>query len=64
MQDIISEGVEAGRLRPVAARFVGAAVAEVMTAIQAGRIEAATGLDDAAAYAELAELVHRAVRSD
>lgn len=61
VQDIVTAGVEAGSLRAVNARFVGAAVAEVMTAIQAGRIEAAAGLGDAEAYRDLAELVHRAV---
>ncbi len=64
VQDIVAAGVADGRLRPVNARFVGAAVAEVMTAIQAGRIEAAAGVDDAAAYRALAELVQRAVESD
>ncbi|MFL6159583.1 MAG: TetR/AcrR family transcriptional regulator [Marmoricola sp.] len=61
VHDIVTAGVEAGTLRPVNARFVGAAVAEVMTAIQAGRIEAAAGLDDADAYRALADLVFRAV---
>jgi AcrR family transcriptional regulator len=61
VQDIVAAGVAAGALRPVNARFVGAAVAEVMTAIQAGRIEAAAGLDDAAAYRELSDMVFRAV---
>jgi AcrR family transcriptional regulator len=61
VQDIVVAGVAAGALRPVNARFVGAAVAEVMAAIQGGRIEAAAGLDDAAAYLALADLVFRAV---
>lgn len=62
VQDIVAQGVAAGTLLPVDSRFVGAAVAEVMTAIQAGRMEAASGLADADAYRELADLVHRAVR--
>jgi hypothetical protein len=41
----------------VHASFVGAAVASVMGAIHRGEITAATGLDDAAAYRELADLV-------
>lgn len=61
VQALVSEGVAAGRLRPINARFVGAAVAEVMSAIQVGRLEAASGIGDAEAYAELADLVHRAV---
>lgn len=63
VQDIVAAAVAAGTLRPVNARFVGAAVAEVMTAIQAGRIEAAAGLDDAAAYKALSDLVFRAVEA-
>lgn len=61
VQDIVVSGVAVGALRPVNARFVGAAVAEVMTAIQGGRIEAAAGLDDADAYRELSDLVFSAV---
>ena len=61
VQDIVSSAVAAGTLRPVNARFVGAAVAEVMTAIQAGRIEAAAGLGDAEAYRALSDMVFRAV---
>ncbi len=61
VQDIVADAVEGGALRPVNARFVGAAVAEVMTAIQAGRIEAAAGLDDASAYRALSDMVYRAV---
>ncbi|MEI4273828.1 TetR/AcrR family transcriptional regulator [Klenkia sp. LSe6-5] len=57
VQQLVDEGVAAGTLRPVHASFVGAAVTEVMAAIHAGRIAAATDLDDAAAYAELAALV-------
>lgn len=61
VQDIVAKAVTAGALRPVNARFVGAAVAEVMTAIQAGRIEAAAGLGDAEAYRALSDMVFRAV---
>jgi hypothetical protein len=49
--------VEAGSLRAVDASFVGAAVAQVMTAIQGGAIAAASGLADAEAYRALADLV-------
>ncbi|RNL62932.1 TetR/AcrR family transcriptional regulator [Nocardioides marmoriginsengisoli] len=61
VQDIVLAGVAAKALRPVNARFVGAAVAEVMAAIQGGRIEAAAGLDDADAYRALSDMVYRAV---
>jgi AcrR family transcriptional regulator len=54
---LIDEGVVAGSLRPVDAAFVAAATGEVMTAIQRGAIRAATGLDDAAAYRQLADLL-------
>jgi len=57
VQQLVDEGVAAGTIRPVHASFVGAAVAQVMGAIHSGAISAETGLDDAAAYAELAALV-------
>ncbi|ANH37896.1 hypothetical protein I601_1460 [Nocardioides dokdonensis FR1436] len=57
VRDLVDEGVAAGALRPVAADFVGAAVAEVMTGIQAGRVGAASGLSDAEAYRALADVV-------
>lgn len=57
VQELVTLGVESGVVRPVDAALVGAAVAQVMTAIQRGAIAGATGLDDAAAYAGLADLV-------
>ncbi|MDN5797407.1 MAG: TetR/AcrR family transcriptional regulator [Intrasporangium sp.] len=54
---LIDDGVAAGRLRRVDAAFVGAAAGEVMAAIQRGSISVATGLDDAAAYYQLADLL-------
>jgi AcrR family transcriptional regulator len=57
VQHLVSAGVEAGSLRAVDASFVGAAVAQVMTAIQGGAIAAASGLADAEAYRALADLV-------
>ena len=57
VQQLVADGVAAGTVRPVHAPFVGAAVASVMAAIHRGDITAATGLDDAAAYRELAGLV-------
>lgn len=50
VQTLVTEGVKAGAFRPVRASFVGAAVAQVMGAIQRGGIQAASGLDSAAAY--------------
>ncbi|MGY5883871.1 TetR/AcrR family transcriptional regulator [Modestobacter lacusdianchii] len=57
VQQLVSEGVAAGTIRPVHPSFVGVAVAAVMSAIHRGDVTAATGLDDAAAYRELADLV-------
>ncbi|MER7274702.1 TetR/AcrR family transcriptional regulator [Dactylosporangium sp. NPDC000244] len=57
VQDLVTEGVKLGVLRPIHASFVGAAVAEVMSSIQRGAIQAATGLDAAEAYRHLADLV-------
>lgn len=57
VQDLVVEGVDAGVLRPVDAAFVGAAAAHVMRAIHSGEIGTATGLDDAAAYLRLSDLV-------
>ncbi|MCW2581924.1 MAG: putative transcriptional regulator [Frankiales bacterium] len=62
VQQLVSEGVAAGTIRPVHASFVGAVVAQVMGAIHSGEISTATGLDDAAAYAELAALVLAGLR--
>ena len=54
---LVTEGVEAGVLRPVDASFIGAAAAQVMGAIQRGEIQASTGLDAAWAYRSLADLI-------
>jgi len=57
VQQLIDQGAAAGAVRQVHAGFVGAVVTEVMTAIHAGDIARASGLDDAAAYDHLADLV-------
>ncbi len=57
VRELVDEGVQAGTLRPVHASFVGAAVAEVMGAIQRGQVQAQTGLSAADAYRELADLI-------
>ena len=57
VQDLVAAGVAGGAWRAVDAAFVGAAVAQVMSAIQDGAIGDASGLDDAAAYRALADLV-------
>lgn len=62
VQELVADGVRRGRLRSVDAVFVGAVVAHVMSAIQSGEITRATGLDDAAAYEHLAQLLIRGLR--
>jgi AcrR family transcriptional regulator len=57
VRELADEGVAAGILRPADTGFVGAAMTHVMTAIQRGDISAATGLSDAEAYRELADLI-------
>jgi AcrR family transcriptional regulator len=54
---LVTEGVRAGALRPVHASFVGAAVAEVMGAIQRGSIQQQAEVSAAEAYRELADLI-------
>jgi AcrR family transcriptional regulator len=61
VQELVLEGVRAGRMRNLDAGFVGAAVEQVMTAIHRGDIASRTGLGDADAYRELARLVSAAL---
>lgn len=63
VQELVDDGVRTGAMRPVDARFVGAAVAEVMAGIQRGVLRERTGLGDAEAYAALADLVTRGVEA-
>jgi AcrR family transcriptional regulator len=63
VQQLVAEGVAAGEFREVHAAFVADVVASVMVRIQTRAVAAATGLDDAAAYDELADLVLHAVRA-
>ena len=59
---LIDEGIAAGAFRQVSAVFVGEVVTATMRRITTGEVGAATGLDDAAAYGELARLTLAAVR--
>ena len=61
VQQLVVEGVRAGRMRDLDAAFVGAAVEQVMTAIHRGDIAGRTGLGDAQAYRELARLLAAAL---
>jgi AcrR family transcriptional regulator len=57
VQQLVDEGVAAGAFRDVHAGFVADVVTSVMVRIQQRQVAAATGLDDADAYARLAELL-------
>lgn len=62
VRELIDEGTRAGAFRRVHAAFVGEAVTATMRRITSGEIAAATGLSDAEAYSELAQLVVAAIR--
>jgi AcrR family transcriptional regulator len=62
VRNLIEDGTASGAFRSVRTPFVAEVVTATMYRITSGEIEAATGLDDAAAYAELARLVLAAVR--
>lgn len=57
VQGLVDAGVADGTFRDVHAGFVADVVSSVMVRIQQRRVAASTGLDDAAAYAHLAELL-------
>ncbi|MEV5649734.1 TetR/AcrR family transcriptional regulator [Nocardia sp. NPDC052254] len=57
VRELVTEGVEAGEFRDVHAVFVADLAAAMMVRIQQGGVRAATGLDDAGAYRELAALL-------
>lgn len=55
--ELIAEGVAAQEFRDVHAAFAADLTAAMMVRIQQGTVRAATGLDDAAAYRELAAIL-------
>lgn len=57
VEQLVAAGVASGAFRPVHVGFVGDLLSAAMVRIQQRRVAAATGLDDSAAYAELAALV-------
>ena len=61
VRELIDEGIKAGAFRKVSAVFVGEVVTATMRRITSGELGRATGLDDAQAYAELAQLVVAAI---
>jgi AcrR family transcriptional regulator len=62
VRELIDEGTRAGAFRRVHAAFVSEVVTATMRRITSGEIAAATGLSDAEAYSELADLVVAAIR--
>ncbi|MDX2699328.1 TetR/AcrR family transcriptional regulator [Streptomyces ipomoeae] len=59
VEQLIDEGVAAGVFREVHVAFAADVIASVMVRIQQRQVAAATGLGDAEAYAQLAELLLR-----
>jgi AcrR family transcriptional regulator len=57
VRDLISDGVATGEFRDVHAAFAADLVATMMVRIQSRAVRRETGLDDAAAYRELAALL-------
>ena len=57
VQGMIADGVSAGEFRDVHAAFAADLAVTMMVRIQQGSVRAATGLDDAAAYRELAAIL-------
>ena len=57
VQELIAEGVRSGAFRDVHAAFAADLVATMMVRIQQRGVHTATGLDDAAAYRELAGIL-------
>ncbi|GAA4402130.1 TetR/AcrR family transcriptional regulator [Tsukamurella soli] len=57
VQELITDGVNAGDFRRVHAAFAADLVAAMMVRIQQGAVRAGTGLDDGSAYRELARIV-------
>lgn len=62
VRELIDSGTADGAFRRVPAAFVGEVVTATMRRIHSGEIRRATGLSDADAYAELAQLVVAAIR--
>lgn len=57
VQELIDEGVATGEFRGVHAAFAADLAATMMVRIQQGGVRTTTGLDDAAAYRELAAIL-------
>ncbi|MFJ9829711.1 TetR/AcrR family transcriptional regulator [Streptomyces sp. NPDC101160] len=62
VQELIEEGVTAGVFRDVHVAFAADVISSVMVRIQQRQVAAATGLADAAAYEQLAQLLLNGLR--
>lgn len=62
VRELISEGIAGGAFRDVPALFVAEVVASTMRRIGTGELQRATGLSDAEAYSQLAEVAVAALR--
>lgn len=62
--ELIDEGVQSGEFRSVNAAFAGDLTATMMSRIQRREVSAATGLDDADAYRQLASILTAGIRTD
>lgn len=63
VQEIITDGVAVGAFRDVDAAFAADLAASMMSRIQRREVAAATGLDDAAAYRQLASILMTGIRT-
>lgn len=63
VRSLVDEGTAAGAFRVTQADFLVEVVTATMQRIGSGQVQSNTGLDDAEAYAQLAELVLAAVRA-
>ncbi len=61
--EMLAEGARTGEFRAVRAAYVTDLVGAQMVRIQQGQVRRTTGLDDAAAYEALADLVLHGVAS-
>lgn len=64
VQELITEGVDAGAFRSVHAEFAADLAAATMARIQQGAVRAAIGLDDAHAYRELAAILTQGISAE
>jgi AcrR family transcriptional regulator len=62
VRELITEGIDAGTFRAVDGAFVADAAATQMRRIQSGEVLTATGLTDAQAYDQLADLILNGIR--